>query len=49
MDAFRKIYKNEGIPGFITGLGPRLVRKPLANALTFTFFEIINKNFRSKE
>lgn len=42
LDGFRKIYDHEGYSGFFRGLAPRLVRKPLANALTFTFFELFH-------
>ena len=35
----RKIWNDEGITGFGRGLIPRLMKKPLANALTFTIFE----------
>lgn len=38
-DAFKKIYEHDGLIGYFRGLAPRLVRKPLANALTFTLFE----------
>ena len=34
------IVKNEGPIGLFRGLQARLMRKPLSNALTFTFFEI---------
>jgi len=35
----RLIYSQEGLSGLSKGLTPRLMRKPLANALTFTMFE----------
>lgn len=38
-----KIYKADGIPGLFRGLVPRLIRKPLSNALTFFIFELLNK------
>jgi solute carrier family 25 protein 38 len=35
------IYQQEGLKGYMKGLAPRLVKKPLANAMTFTLFEIV--------
>lgn len=42
-DGINKIYKHEGMEGFMKGLGPRLVRKPLANASSFVVFEAIHR------
>ncbi|EGR33353.1 mitochondrial carrier protein, putative [Ichthyophthirius multifiliis] len=44
-DAFRKIYIYEGFTGYYRGLAPRLVRKPLANTLTFGIFEFFHNTF----
>ncbi|KAL4435331.1 hypothetical protein ABPG74_022814 [Tetrahymena malaccensis] len=44
LDAFKKIYEHDGVNGYFRGLAPRLVRKPLANALTFTLFELFHMN-----
>jgi solute carrier family 25 protein 38 len=44
MRRLNKIWKREGISGLSKGLGPALVKKPLANAMTFTLFEF----FKSK-
>lgn len=49
IDAFKKIYDHEGYSGYFKGLAPRLVRKPLANALTFTFFELFHSFTSSKK
>jgi len=49
---FRGLYeiqKSEGTLGLFKGLQARLMRKPLSNALTFTFFEIFSKNNSKKE
>ncbi|KAL4483960.1 hypothetical protein ABPG72_013966 [Tetrahymena utriculariae] len=43
-DAFKKIYEHDGVNGYFRGLAPRLVRKPLANSLTFTLFELFHMN-----
>lgn len=49
IDAYKKIYKTEGIKGLHKGLGPRLLYIMPASAMTFTFFEyfknFFNKNF----
>lgn len=37
------IYSAEGIRGFEKGILPRLMRKPIANALTFYIYELQNK------
>eukprot|EP01017_Pseudomicrothorax_dubius_P042469 TRINITY_DN6936_c0_g5_i1.p1 TRINITY_DN6936_c0_g5~~TRINITY_DN6936_c0_g5_i1.p1 ORF type:complete len:301 (-),score=58.07 TRINITY_DN6936_c0_g5_i1:112-1014(-) len=42
LDAIKRIHKEEGPKGFLRGLLPRLMRKPLNNALTFTLFEIMS-------
>eukprot|EP01017_Pseudomicrothorax_dubius_P042467 TRINITY_DN6936_c0_g3_i1.p1 TRINITY_DN6936_c0_g3~~TRINITY_DN6936_c0_g3_i1.p1 ORF type:complete len:301 (-),score=42.19 TRINITY_DN6936_c0_g3_i1:132-1034(-) len=42
LDAIKRIHKEEGPQGFMRGLLPRLMRKPLNNALTFTLFEIMS-------
>jgi len=39
-----EIRKNEGTLGLFKGLQARLMRKPLSNALTFTFFELFQNN-----
>lgn len=49
---FRGLYdiqKNEGTLGLFKGLQARLMRKPLSNALTFTFFEIFSKANKKNE
>lgn len=38
-----QIYKSDGVQGLFRGLMPRLIRKPLSNALTFFIFELLNK------
>ena len=38
-----RIWSREGMAGFGRGLLPRLMKKPLSNALTFTFFEIFKE------
>jgi len=38
-----EIRKNEGTLGLFKGLQARLMRKPLSNALTFTFFDLFQK------
>ncbi len=37
--AFTQIYKIDGLQGFIKGLAPRLIRKPLTNSCSFLLFE----------
>jgi len=45
-----EIRKNEGMLGLFKGLQARLMRKPLSNALTFTFFELFqNGNKKDKK
>lgn len=48
-DGVIKIYSNEGLHGFMKGLGPRLLRKPLSNSLSFVIFETIHKVINQKE
>lgn len=43
MKELKSIYRNEGPQGWFKGLFPRLIRKPITNALTFFIFEILNK------
>lgn len=38
-----RIRKSEGFLGLFKGLFPRLIRKPITNALTFFFYEMLNK------
>jgi len=40
MNIVKKILAEEGTAGLSKGLAPRLMRKPLSNALTFTLYEI---------
>lgn len=40
------IYKTEGFLALFKGLFPRLIRKPLTNALTFFFFEMFTRQKR---
>lgn len=40
---FNEIYQKEGIKGFNKGLVPRLLRKPLMNASTFFWYELISR------
>lgn len=50
MERFKSTYQNEGLYGFIIliiirftkGLSPRLVRKPLANSISFLLVEHLN-------
>jgi len=42
------IWSQEGLAGLSRGIAPRLMRKPLSNALTFTLFEIFKKNHSRK-
>lgn len=42
------IYKSEGFLALFKGLFPRLIRKPLTNALTFFFFEVLTRQKRSE-
>lgn len=39
-----EIQQKQGVAGLFRGLQARLMRKPLSNALTFTLFEIFQKN-----
>jgi len=41
-------YQREGIFGFYKGLMPRLIRRPLSNAITWTIYEEIVGYFRTK-
>ncbi|CAD8202533.1 unnamed protein product [Paramecium pentaurelia] len=45
MQRFKSTYQNEGLYGFTKGLSPRLVRKPLANSLSFLLVEHLNHIF----
>jgi solute carrier family 25, member 38 len=40
LDGVRKMYQYEGIAGFMKGISPRLIRKPISNALAFTTYEL---------
>lgn len=42
-DVLRNVVNTEGKVGLFRGLQARIVRKPLSNALTFTFYELLNK------
>jgi solute carrier family 25 protein 38 len=48
-DATRRIYAEEGGYGYFKGLFPRLMKKPLSNALSFTLFEVFKKFFAGPE
>lgn len=48
-DGFKKIYKTDGILGFFKGLSPRLIRKPVSNALSFVVFESFHRILNDKE
>lgn len=48
IDAYKKIYTNEGWKGLHKGLGPRLIYIMPASAMTFTFFEYFKKLFFQK-
>lgn len=39
-----KIYSEEGTLALFKGLFPRLIRKPITNAMTFFFFEVLTRN-----
>ncbi|KRW99343.1 Mitochondrial carrier domain [Pseudocohnilembus persalinus] len=39
---FKNIYKEDGLQGYFRGITPRLVKKPIANSLTFVVFEAIH-------
>lgn len=39
----RHIWRAEGVTGLFKGLFPRLIRKPITNAMTFFFYEMLNK------
>lgn len=38
-----KIYREEGCLALFKGLFPRLIRKPITNAMTFFFFEVLSQ------
>ncbi|KAL7410622.1 mitochondrial carrier [Mrakia frigida] len=40
LDAFRKVWAQQGVAGFTRGLGPTLIRSPFANGATFLFAEL---------
>jgi len=42
-DCFSQIYKNQGIMGFYSGIGPRLARVVLDVALTFAIFHSLKR------
>ena len=48
-DGFKKIFKMDGMAGFFKGLAPRLIRKPVSNAMTFVVFEALHKIINEKE
>lgn len=48
-EGVRKIYRLEGLQGFMKGLGPRLMRKPLSNSLSFVIYEGFHKAINKKE
>ena len=39
LNAIKSIYISHGLPGFFTGLVPRLVRRTLVSALSWTVYE----------
>ena len=48
-DGIEKIKKNEGWGGFLKGLAPRLMRKPLSNSITFVVFEVFHNAINNEE
>lgn len=48
-DGIEKIYRNEGLNGFMKGLLPRLLRKPLSNSITFVVYEAFHKVINKEE
>ncbi|KAL9939723.1 hypothetical protein V8E36_001540 [Tilletia maclaganii] len=44
LDCARQILRTSGVRGFLKGLGPTLVRAPIANAATFVAFEAAARN-----
>jgi solute carrier family 25 protein 38 len=44
LNIVKKILSEEGLNGLNKGLAPRLMRKPLSNALTFTLYETFKPN-----
>lgn len=43
-----KIYKNEGFRGYIKGIGPRFMKKPLNNAINWVLFDILSEKRNNK-
>ncbi|KAH8917447.1 mitochondrial carrier [Atractiella rhizophila] len=40
VDCARQLWREQGVKGFLRGLGPTLVRSPFANGATFAAFEV---------
>lgn len=45
-DAFRKVFKSQGMKGFYCGFGPAMARSVLANAVCFYVYELVRKAFK---
>jgi solute carrier family 25 protein 38 len=43
----RSVIRNEGVVGLFNGIGPRLVRKSLSQAFTWTVYEELMRHFKS--
>jgi solute carrier family 25 protein 38 len=44
--AFNKIFKAEGSRGFFAGMAPRVIRKSLSSAISWTVYEEIIKRYQ---
>ncbi|KAG0603867.1 hypothetical protein M758_10G126900 [Ceratodon purpureus] len=44
-DAFRKVFKSQGMKGLYCGFGPAMARSVLANAVCFFVYELVRKAF----
>jgi solute carrier family 25 carnitine/acylcarnitine transporter 20/29 len=45
-DAFRKVFKSQGMQGLYCGFGPAMARSVLANAVCFFVYELVRKAFK---
>ncbi|KAI0823417.1 mitochondrial carrier [Trametes gibbosa] len=43
LDCVRTVWRTEGFPAFLRGLGPTLIRSPFANGATFLGFELASR------
>lgn len=46
LDAFRKVFKEQGLRGFYCGFGPAMIRSFVANAVCFLVYELVRRGLK---